>query len=63
MTPLDDIPPQLRGRGALQCLPIKCDCGEIFLWGKIKTPFVQCPTCKLEDTITVDVPIANGQLK
>jgi len=63
MTPLSSIPPQLRGRGHPQCLPIKCICGEIFLWGKINTPDVQCPTCRRVETLTVDAPIANGQLK
>ena len=61
MTPLTSIPAPLRGRGHPQCLPIKCDCGETFLWGNIKTPDVQCPTCKHKETITVDAVIANGQ--
>lgn len=63
MTPLDIIPSALKGRGHPQCLAIKCDCGEIFLWGKIKTPDVQCPTCKRVETLTTDALINNGQMK
>lgn len=63
MTPLDTIPSALKGRGHPQCLAIKCDCGVTFLWGKIKTPEVQCPTCRRWEMLTVDVPINNGQQK
>lgn len=63
MTPLDKVPSALRGRGAPQCVAIKCDCGEIFLWGRIGTPDVTCPTCRKTETITVDAVIHNGQQK
>lgn len=61
MTPLTKVPAALRGRGAVQSLAIKCDCGETFLWPNITTPFVVCPTCRRTETITEDAPILNGQ--
>lgn len=60
---LKNVPSQLRGRGATACIAIKCDCGETFLWGNIRTPDVQCPTCKATEILTDDAPVQNGQMK
>lgn len=61
MKVLDQVPALLRGRGAPQCLALECDCKERFLWSKIATPEVICPSCRRAETITVDAPILNGQ--
>lgn len=42
---LDAIPPQLKGRGHPQCVPISCDCGALFLWEHRLGTHVSCPTC------------------
>lgn len=75
MQVLDAIPHQLKGRGHNQCTPIKCDCGEIFLFGlsdgvisdgdlKNDTVSVKCPTCKkVEQMPSASLVAHNGQAK
>lgn len=54
-TILTAIPPQLRGRGHSRCVPMKCVCGALFLFGlsdgtekQIKALDqidIKCPSC------------------
>lgn len=43
---MPSIPHSLRGRGAARCVPIKCDCGDQFLWEHAAGRSVKCPGCR-----------------
>lgn len=70
---LPSIPQVLRGRGHNKCVPIECQCGEMFLFGlsdgtlrkDVDAPDfipVRCPTCGLvEQLATSGLVSHNGQ--
>lgn len=70
---LANIPASMRGRGHNECVPIECQCGEVFLFGlsdgtirKDVTPAdfipVRCPTCRVvEQLATATIVSHNGQ--
>lgn len=52
---LTSIPPALRGRGAMRCVPIKHPaCGEMFLWEHDAGRAVTCPKCREAFTFADD---------
>lgn len=75
MQVLPSIPHQLRGRGHNECTPIRCDCGETFLFGLSdgtisdgdlddETVPVKCPSCdKIEAMPSGALISHNGQVK
>jgi hypothetical protein len=54
MKVLPAIPHPLKGRGATDCIPIECDCGEMFLFPGGKGRTVRCPTCLVSSTFADD---------
>lgn len=72
---LSAIPYQLRGRGHNKCVPIECQCGELFLFALsdgtieegIEVPEfipVRCPTCGvIEQLASENLAHHNGQVK
>lgn len=54
MKVMDSIPRALKGRGASNCIPIECDCGEMFLFPGSRGRVVTCPTCKAVQTFADD---------
>jgi hypothetical protein len=54
MEALNAIPHNLKGRGAKDCVPIRCDCGEVFLLRhRPDSRMAVCPTCKQYQTFDV----------
>lgn len=54
-TILSTVPPQLKGRGHNRCVPMRCDCGSIFLFAlsdgtddqfdTLDQVDIRCPSC------------------
>lgn len=63
MTQLAEIPEDMKGRGNEACVPVKCSCGEAFLWPVAKGLTVHCPACTGATTFAAFETTHNGQVK